>query len=1186
MRISRERFRLSYLLFFCLLAIFFAISFGNGRLALGQTTFGSIVGTAADPSGAVIPKVQVTLTNLGTNAKQSTTTNSAGIYEFVNVLPGSYQIDATKAGFKRFIRSPIVVQVQQSYRIDFALQVGAVTQRVSVTAATPLLQPQTSSLGQVIAGRSVTEMPLNGRNIFNLMELAPSVVPQGESEGVSIGQNAQGPQNYQVNGSIAGLSAFYLDGMPMNNAYFFNSSLLPTQDSIQEFKVQTDNLGPEWGGFAGGVMNLSTKSGTNLFHGTAYEYLRNKVLDSNNFFNNEAHVPVGAFTQNQFGVALGGPVYLPGVYNGKDKSFWFFSYEGIRLREGESFTESVPTAAEDQGDFSNLRDSSGAQIPIYNPLTVCGELGNPACPVVNGSPVYTRQQFPGNVIPPSMINPTSKALENLWAPPNTVGQQFTNFNNWVGTAPYGGNTNEYVARFDQNVSDKQHFFGRWTTWTQYVIPTNPYKSGECANGQCTENYLADDVVLDDTYSWTPTLLTDIHIGLLRDNYDRTPVALNYNLASIGMPSFLDSEIPGNVRSFPQPCPVDLTSDIFCSQGSGSVILDHTIDYFASGDVTWVHGRHTFVMGEEYLPMRFNYAQNNVASGVFNFGPGYTQEGPFTPVGGFDYASYLLGYADGGGNNTVSLVAAQQINQSLYFGDTWQATHKLTLNLGLRWDVIGPWSERFNRMSSWNLNVANPVAQANGIQGVGEICVVDSSCRGSRNAVNTDYRDFAPRFGLAYRLTNKTVVRGGYGIFYIPILRDWSETPNNDFVNAIGTPFITTYNGGITPANPTQGWSNPFPTGIVQPIGHSQSEVGTLMLNSDGATADVPNAPPGYMQQWNFDIQQELPKGLFLDVAYAGSRGNHLAESPQSVNNLPDKYLALGTALDNQVPNPWYGLVTQGYLSTPTITESSLLQPYGPYYIGAAATGWADSYYNSMQLKLEKRFTGGGTLLAAYTLAKFMDDTDSVAGWLEGNTGGEAGVIDWNCYKCSYSLSSDDYPQRLVISYVQNLPIGQGQRFLSGVHGLPGKLISGWGADGITTFMSGAPLKIGNSGGGTMPNRVCKNAKLPGSAESRLDEWFNTSCFQLSAPFTYGDESRVDPNLRQEGMNNWDFALFKNTNFGPAERFGVQFRAEFFNLFNRPQFGAPATTVGVSNFGLVSTQINNPRLIQFALRFMF
>ncbi|MGH9353604.1 MAG: carboxypeptidase regulatory-like domain-containing protein, partial [Terriglobia bacterium] len=457
----------------CLGFLFFSYS-----LAMGQTTFGTLVGTVSDPSGAVVPAVQVTLTNTATNAKQITATNSDGIYEFVNVLPGSYRVDAEKAGFKHFSRSPVVVQVQQSYRLDVDLQVGVVTQTVSVTGETPLLQPQTSSLGQVIAGRSVTEMPLNGRNVFNLMELAPSVIPQGQSEGTSIGQNAQGPQNYQVNGAIAGLSAFYLDGMPMNNAYFFNASFLPTQDSIQEFKVHTNNLGPQWGGFAGGVMNLSTKSGTNEIHGAAYEYLRNKALNANNFFNNRAGIPVGAFTQNQFGIDAGGPVYFPGLYNGRDKSFWFFSYEGIRLRQGESFTESVPTAAEDAGDFSNLRTRSGSLIPIYNPLTVCGELGNAPCAVgANGQPVYTRQQFAGNMIPSSMINPTSKALENLWAPPNTPGQQFTNFNNWTGTAPFGGDNNEYVARFDQNVSDKQHFFARFSSWGQGVLATDPYKSG-------------------------------------------------------------------------------------------------------------------------------------------------------------------------------------------------------------------------------------------------------------------------------------------------------------------------------------------------------------------------------------------------------------------------------------------------------------------------------------------------------------------------------------------------------------------------------------------------------------------------------------------------------------------------------------------------------------------------------------
>ncbi|HTV54465.1 MAG TPA: carboxypeptidase-like regulatory domain-containing protein [Terriglobia bacterium] len=322
-------------------------------ICFGQTTFGSLGGTVRDTSGGVIPGVQVTLTNLGTNTKVRTTTNTDGIYEFVNVQPGNYRVEAEKGGFKLFSRSPVVVETQQSYRIDVTMQLGSVTQTVQVTAATPLLQPQTSSLGQVIAGRSVTEMPLNGRNVFNLMELVPSVVPQGESEGTPTGANPFGWNNYQINGAFGGQSAIYLDGVPLTGSGYINMvNLFPSQDTVQEFKVQTDNLGPEWGRFAGGVMTLTTKSGTNQIHGEAYEYLRNAVLNSNTFYGNQAGIPTPPFTQNQFGANAGGPLVIPGIYNGKDKTFWFFGWEGFRLRQGYTFTDTMPTPAENSGDLA------------------------------------------------------------------------------------------------------------------------------------------------------------------------------------------------------------------------------------------------------------------------------------------------------------------------------------------------------------------------------------------------------------------------------------------------------------------------------------------------------------------------------------------------------------------------------------------------------------------------------------------------------------------------------------------------------------------------------------------------------------------------------------------------------------------------------------------------------------------
>ncbi len=451
---KKALFRCSLLAVFVLLAV--TIPFANA-----QTTFGSIVGTVSDPSGAAIGNTQVTLTNLGTSEKRTETTNSEGLYQFVNLPPGQYSVEIEKPGFKHVIRTPVTVQTQTTSRIDMALEVGQVTQTVEVTAQTPLLTPESSTLGQVIDERKANTLPLNGRNPLNLVALVPSVVPQGGSMSNPNGQNPFAWGNYQIGGGMANQSMVWLDGSPVNGSYINITALIPTQDSLQEFKVATNNLSPEYGRFAGGVVNFTTKSGTNQLHGTLWEYLRNRDLDANDFFSNKNGTPRGAFTQNQFGFNVGGPVYIPKIYDGRNKTFFFVDYEGFRLRQGVSYTETVPTAQERTGDLSALAASQG--VNIYDPLTTCGSgaPGTPACAA--GVPVGTRTQFPGNVIPTSRINPTSLVWLNLYPMPNAPGNA-KGVGNWVSNGSQGGNNNETVVHIDQNVSDKQHITARYSYW--------------------------------------------------------------------------------------------------------------------------------------------------------------------------------------------------------------------------------------------------------------------------------------------------------------------------------------------------------------------------------------------------------------------------------------------------------------------------------------------------------------------------------------------------------------------------------------------------------------------------------------------------------------------------------------------------------------------------------------------------
>lgn len=1192
--------------------------------ANSQTTFGSITGQVTDSAGAVIPVAQVTLKNLGTAETRSMTTGSDGLYQFVNLVPGSYSIRVDKQGFSTFTRTPIVVEVSQTVRIDAKMQLGQVTQTIQVTTQTPLLQPETSSLGQVIGTRQVNELPLNGRNPMNLVALAPSVVPQGQSMGTPTGANPFGFSNYQMGGAIANQGAEYLDGVPLNNGYINELSLIPTQDALQEFKVQTNNLDAEWGRFAGGVINFTTKSGTNQLHGAAYEYLRNTVLNARDFY-----IPNrGPFIQNQFGVNAGGPVYIPHLYDGRNKTFFFFSYEGFRQRIGNTYVESVPTVAEKNGDFTNYKDSSGNVIPIYDPTSTTL---NP-----NGS--YTRQQISCNgavnVICPSVIagNPAVQFMLKEFPNPNTApSNAFTNVNNWISSSSGGGNNGEEVARVDQNISDRQHLTVRYVRWTDLNFPIDPFGTGVCQD-RCTEKFTTHNAMIDDVYNFSPTVVMDLRLSYGRLAYNRIPADVGLDLSQLG-PGWapLNNEVV--LRDLPNPNftggPDSFLGNVFNSNGVGSVINAYDDTPRIAGSVTKIAGRHTLQFGGEYRIDHHNYLQTNTPVGNFNFSSGFTQVTPTNstlPNGqptGSSFASFLLGYGTGSGQQYVNPVAAEQIYPALYAQDQFKATSKLTLNLGIRWEQNNPYTERFDRISVLEPNASSgltapcvtlPAGTAAAF-GSSQVCVgsprgalglVASSQNPGRSAQNRPWLQFSPRLGFAYQIRNGTVIRGGYGLFWINPAVEFDEAPNQDGVNGASTPWLTSVDGGHSPcASPnlavgqaacpggaTFNLSNPFPNGIVKPFGRNLAGYQSFELGQ-GPFALAPKNPYAYYQQWNIDVQHELPHGTLIDLAYAAAKGTHLPDFSQQLDPLPDKYLSLGSHLNDTVPNPFHGIITNGTgLSAANTTLGQLLLPY-PQYTGYSigASGFSSSIYNSLQAKLEQRTKGGGTLLISYTLSKMITtgDVDSLTSWLEST--GAAGIQDWNNLKDERSLSSYDVPQRLVASYVIDLPFGRGKRFLPGASGVAGKLISGWGAEGVTTYQRGFPLNFGTTGvatgpnDGARPNKVGTGA-LSGSAESRLNEWFNTSAFSLPANYTFGDESRVDPVLRSEGIQNWDFSLFKNTYFGPEDKLGMQFRAEFFNLFNRPQFGPPNTTVGNGNFGVVSSTVNDGRLIQFALRFTF
>ncbi|MEJ7608297.1 MAG: hypothetical protein WKF37_19020 [Bryobacteraceae bacterium] len=560
--------------------------------------------------------------------------------------------------------------------------------------------------------------------------------------------------------------------------------------------------------------------------------------------------------------------------------------------------------------------------------------------------------------------------------------------------------------------------------------------------------------------------------------------------------------------------------------------------------------------------------------------------PFAAAGtGNGFASFLLGYGTGGGITQNSFVAAQIIYRALHAGDQWRVSNRIPLNYGLRYEQMGPWSERYDRLSVLLPDAPNDLSSVTGLKLKGRLGLVNSPDSESRNNQKLGHL-FSPRIGVAYRVTNSTVLRTGYGIFYLPNDIRWNMVPNNDAVNSFNNPFNETLDGSLTPQD-TLG--NPFPTGLRPTPGRSANL--QQIFYGQNVNAAVFNDRFSYAQQWNFDVQHELPAGMALSMAYAGSKGTHLPGPDQQLNQLPPEFMALGSRLQEQVTNPFFGQVSLGTLAQPRVAYGQLLRPY-PQYTGFAMKNPTNrnSIYHSAQLKLEKRFGAGGSILGAYTWSKLISDTDTITGWLEPG-GGAGGVQDNYNLRAERSLALYDTPHRAVISYIVDLPFGKGQRFGTNVTGFTDKLVSGWGVNGVTTFQSGNPLPISvavntsNSfGGGQRPNRTGQPANLDGSAQSRLGQWFNTAAFSLPAPFTFGNSSRTMPDMRSHGIANYDFTLFKNTNF--TETVGLQFRAEIFNMFNRVRFGYPGTALGNPQFGIISGQYNDPRLVQLALRLIF
>jgi hypothetical protein len=1145
----------------------------SGTALFCQSFSGAVTGTAMDATGGALSNVQLTLTNEATGQSQSQQTNDNGTYNFPQVTPGSYRLQAEAPGFKTFVRSHITIEVQQQAAIEIKMELGSLSETVEVTSQVPLLQPSTSSLGQVVNNQKITELPLAGRNTLSLIGLTAGAQPVGQFGGIPARTNSYNQGFFSTSGSQVATNETLIDGVPANASVYNAPAFVPVVDDVQEFKVQTNTFSAEFGRTGGGIVNIVTRAGGNQIHGTAYEFFRNNLLNANNWFSNRSGTPRPKTTTNQYGFTAGGPVVLPRIYNGRDKTFWFFNYEGLSDRLGLTQQFTIPTPQQLQGDFSQLYTSSGQQVRIYDPTTTRPDPNRPGA--------YIRDQFAGNVIPAQFINPVAAKVAALYPKPNVPGNPLTGANNFFGSAAVPNTQDQFTARIDQTIGERHHLFGRFSySNVQRGAYDFFHSDGGWVNpggGGVPLRFDARNFAFDYTNTISPSLLFEFSYGFVRQFVGKKPAGYGIDLTTLGFPASFSNQIPIDALPSFQPSGyraiAPATSDLI-NRG------DNTHSWQAS--MTKVLTSHTLKWGVDYRFIPIGELQPNAPQGVFNFDSAFTGQNPLatSSSSGNSIASFLLGYPSSGSIDNTPAISFSYRYLGGYIQDDYRVSSKLTFNLGLRYEVETGRNERYNRLSWFDPSITNPVGSEVGIPNLrGGLQFVGANGNSERQKA-TNWLHFGPRFGFAYNVFSKTVIRGGYGLFYLPATGDDQGTNLGAAGFSATTPYVSSLNGGLTPINSL---SNPFPGGIVQPTG---SSLGAGTLVGQDIVAVYHNDPSAYSQQWNFDVQQELPGAVLFDIAYAGSKGTALPVDIK-LNQLPDESLALGTALLRQVPNPFFGSISSGPLSQPTVAQGVLLRPFPQFNnVNIRAVHEGNSSYHSMQTKVERRFQNGFSILAAYTWSKLITDTGSRISIGFANPG----VQNSNNLRAERSLANIDVPHRFVLSDTWQLPFGTGKPFLSSGGPIVQKIVSGWAVNGITTLQSGFPLGLTTAtnqtnslGGGSRPNNNGTSAALSGSIESRLNRYFNTSVFSQPRAFTFGNTSRTLPDVRGPGTINFDFSAIKNTQF--RERYNLQFRAEFFNVLNNVNFGSPGTTYGTSTFGVISSA-GEARVTQLALKLVF
>jgi len=1116
-------------------------------------------GTVQDQNGATVPQAKVTLLNASVGFNREVLTGDNGLYTFSLIPPGTYQLRVEKTGFNTFVAPSVVLSVGQSSTLNAELQVGNVSQVVEVTGSAPVLNTGNADVGSEVSSKQAVELPLNIRNVYGLVELDSSVNNSQQNQALnppgSQGNVDQDIAFFNFGGGRFGTTGFLLDGAWDGAGDWDGVIYVPSVDELQEFRIQTNTFSPQYGLSMGNIVNAVTKSGTRSFHGDAFEFLRNDLLDANNYFNNLNGLARPAFKRNQFGFTAGGPVYIPHFYKQRDKTFIFGTYEGNRQQTPTTLVTSVPTEAQRNGDFSQTFNPDGSLAVIYNPFST---------QLVNGQ--YVRTAFPNNMIPATQLDSVAMKLLSYYPAPNRPGNSLTGANNYVGTAGLPTDSDQYTIKVDENISEKQNFYARWSQKRQFKQLEGDFYGTSDIGGNGT---LAPDNRFEGGMGYTrvfsPTFVMSINLGWGRWVEGRKPQGVPFDVTQVGLPASLNTyDGPG---AFP-----NISISGYQNLGSGGLNATPREARSYAVDFTRNLGDHSLSFG--FMGINFYLNTFNSAQATFSFSPDFTQ-GPNPTAASADsgsgVASFLLGTGDSGSVGYSAEAAYSKKDLGWYVNDDWKFNKRLTLNLGVRYDIQTPTTDRFNRLSNFTF-APNPISsQVPGLNLPGDVVYVNGNNRG---VYNTNYTNFAPRVGLAYSPMQKLVFRAGYGIFYTPAMEfgDYQGLSLNGYSQT--TPYVGSLNG-VTPQNLL---SNPFPTGLLAPVGSAD---GGETYVGQTINAILRNRASPYVQQWTANAQYQVGNTV-LQAAYVGNHGVKLLfGSSTELNQLPVADLSLGNQLLQQVANPFYGVITSGALSGPTVSYGQLLRPF-PEYTGVedVQPPEASSSYNALALSANHRFSNGIQFLVSYTWSKYLTNSEGPEGWTNGQA---QSVRNWDNLSLEKSLMIDDIPRSLVASYVYELPVGKGRKYAPS-NKVVDQVIGGWQVSGISSFKDGFPLSVTdatnntNSFGGNQRPNVVANPTL---SNPTIYQWFNVNDFTQPAPFTFGNAPRTMGYLRSQGTINTDMTVQKYWRLW-NESSRLQFRVEFFNLFNRTQFFAPGTTYGTSSFGVIPGALP-ARSIQMAMK---